>query len=736
MTILFRFLLLALLGARFCIPVSAQTALFAFQGRVTSGGTNFTGQGGFKFALVTGTNTSRQATATASLTGQFVTSYTVTDGGNGYTTAPGVTVSGGGGSGATAAATVAGGVVTGINAVNAGSGYTNPPTVTMDPPPAYISYTTYWSNDGTSTNGNEPAAAVHLDVSGGLFTVVLGDPTLTNMSALDPALFTQPDLHLRVWFDDGQHGFTVLDPPLPLTAAPYAAFANAASHVLGVVPLAQLPPTVALITVPGTNNFFAGAGAGNSTLAGYGNNTALGSFAMNADTNGSFDTAVGSFALSQNASGSYNTAIGYAALSNNYSFYNTAVGFEAMANNTQGSENTAVGVNALSYNTNGSFNTAVGFTALGNNRSGFENTVVGSDGLGSNISGSGNTGVGDHVLASNINGGENSAFGLNALGSNTNGNFNVAFGSGALYGNYSGYYNAAIGDYSLEHNSVGNQNTAVGHEALFSNAGGNLNSALGSLALFYNTSGQTNTALGARALFNNGTGSGNTAVGADALPSLTTGNGNIAIGVNAGSAISTGGNNIDIGNPGFGDETGVIRIGTTQTKAVLVGIYGMTIATGGTQVYVNPSGLLGTSTSSRRFKEDIRDMDEASDVLLKLRPVTFHYKREIDSEHTPQYGLVAEDVEKVAPDLVVRDASNQVYSVRYDAVNAMLLNEFLKAHREATRQQAEILELKEHVAHLIGLLEQMPHRAGSVPTGEATSPGRTVYRSPHESGDR
>jgi predicted ribosome quality control (RQC) complex YloA/Tae2 family protein len=177
---------------------------------------------------------------------------------------------------------------------------------------------------------------------------------------------------------------------------------------------------------------------------------------------------------------------------------------------------------------------------------------------------------------------------------------------------------------------------------------------------------------------------------------VTTGSGNIAIGVNAGSTIRTGNNNIDIGNTGFGDESDTIRIGTSQTKAVMLGIFGTTVGSGAT-VQVNANGLLGTVTSSARFKKNIQSMDDASDVLLALKPVTFVYKPELDPEGTPQFGLIAEEVEKVDPALVLHDDKHQIYTVRYEAVNAMLLNEFLKQHRKVEEQKTKLQELNQKV---------------------------------------
>src|SRR5437016_3283753 len=179
----------------------AQNTTFTYQGRVTDSGTNFTGTGQFKFALVTSTNFNHQATATANPpSGGFITIVNVTFGGNGYVTPPAVTFFGGGGSGVTAHATLSGGVVTNITVDNPGSGYSSAPTVVVVPPPANISYTTYWSHDGTSVAGSEPASAVNVPVAGGLFTVALGDTTIPNMAAISAALFAQPNLQVRIWF--------------------------------------------------------------------------------------------------------------------------------------------------------------------------------------------------------------------------------------------------------------------------------------------------------------------------------------------------------------------------------------------------------------------------------------------------------------------------------------------------------------------------------------------------------
>jgi hypothetical protein len=227
-------LLLTTLHAPFS-KLFAQNTTMTYQGRVTDNGNNFNGSGSFKFALVTSTNASAQATATANLTGSFVTSCSVMSGGNGYTAAPAVTFSGGGGSGATATAMVSGGVVTAVNVNNAGSGYTSAPSVTIASPPDSSTFVTYWSNDGTSAAGSEPNAAVNVNVANGLFTVVLGDTTLANMAAIDTSVFCQPNLQLRIWFNDGVHGSAALSPVQNLTSAPYASVATTALGLAGVV---------------------------------------------------------------------------------------------------------------------------------------------------------------------------------------------------------------------------------------------------------------------------------------------------------------------------------------------------------------------------------------------------------------------------------------------------------------------------------------------------------------------
>jgi len=229
--------------------------------------------------------------------------------------------------------------------------------------------------------------------------------------------------------------------------------------------------------------------------------------------------------------------------------------------------------------------------------------------------------------------------------------------------------------------------------ALNKNTTGFVNVANGYQALYSNETGAGNTATGPSALLNNTTGFNNTANGVGALGGNTTGNSNVGLGIGAGGALTTGNNNIDIGNAGVAAEANTIRIGKqgTQTATFIAGISGKT-ASGGVAVYVNANGKLGTTVSSARFKEAIKPMDKASEAIHALKPVTFRYKQEVDPESIPQFGLVAEEVEKVNPDLVARDDQGKVYIVRYEAVNAMLLNEFLKEHRKVTQLETTVAQ--------------------------------------------
>ena len=211
-----------------------------------------------------------------------------------------------------------------------------------------------------------------------------------------------------------------------------------------------------------------------------------------------------------------------------------------------------------------------------------------------------------------------------------------------------------------------------------------------------------------QALLSNTTGNYNTAGGLNALFSNTTGNNNIGLGSGAGGALTTGSNNIDIGNSGVAGESAKIRIGTkgTHKNTYVAGIYGVT-ASRGIGVFIDSTGHLGTTTSSARFKDQIKPMEKASEAILALKPVTFRYKPELDPDGVPQFGLIAEQVEKVNPDLVVRDEEGKVTTVRYEAVNAMLLNEFLKEHKASVEEHGTVRELKSTVAQQEATIAQL-----------------------------
>jgi hypothetical protein len=528
---------------------------------------------------------------------------------------------------------------------------------------------------------------------------VLGDATIPNMTVINSSIFAQPNLQLKIWFNDGANGWQALDPAQSLTPAPYAVVAQTAATLVGTLPASQVSGVVSNAQI--ANSFVtvtAGtglSGGGTIPLGGSAilNNAGLLSIVGDADiTATTFNGVVtlGSTATDANATnsivkrdafGSFSagtiTLRGSLSLSN--SADNTAIGSGALANNVSGTDNTAVGYNSLNANSNGLQNTAIGYFALADNLSGNENVATGS-----------------YALLYNTNGSGNSAFGWAALTDNTSGSGNSASGEFALWANTTGSNNSAHGAYALYYNTTGNSNVASGIDAMYESESGSFNVVEGASALYNNLSGSYNTALGAYALYNN-----------------TGGVNNIALGYASGTNIHSGANNIEIGNPGGLNDNDIIRIGTAgvQSSAYIAGISGTTIPIGAA-VSVSSSGQLGIVTSSKRFKEDIHSMGDASDLLFSLRPVTFRYKPELDPAGSPQFGLVAEEVNDVDPDLVLRDKNNQIYSVRYEAVNAMLLNEFLKEHQKVEEQQTEIHALTEKAARVDSLekrLETLEH---------------------------
>jgi hypothetical protein len=362
-------------------------------------------------------------------------------------------------------------------------------------------------------------------------------------------------------------------------------------------------------------------------------------------------------------------------------------------------QNTAEGEGALFSLTTGFQNTAIGFHALYSNTLGSENTATGYGALSSSTTGKNNTANGAFALEEDTTGGQNTANGAGALGLTTIGSNNTATGVDALFFNRSGNNNTAAGAFALEDN-YGNNNTATGYEALVFNNTGSGNTANGANTLLHNTGGSSNTASGLNALRLNTSGNSNTGFGQGTLGKNTTGSFNTAIGFNAGANLTTGHDNIDIQAVGVAGESNTMRIGTVkQTATYITGIRGVNTANANAvPVVVDSAGQLGTVTSSARFKEAIKPMDKTSETILALQPVTFRYKHELDPDGIPQFGLVAEQVEKVNPDLVVRDDEGKVMSVRYEAVNAMLLNEFLKEHRRVEEQGATIAQQKKDFA--------------------------------------
>jgi Chaperone of endosialidase len=365
----------------------------------------------------------------------------------------------------------------------------------------------------------------------------------------------------------------------------------------------------------------------------------------------------------------------------------------ALAQNTQAvspppdggypGDNTAEGTNALFSLTTGVDNTALGFQALYHNTTGYSNTAEGF-----------------HALFTNTGGAQNTATGVNALLFNTNGNSNTANGVGAL-----------------RYNTTGNNNTANGVQALFSNTIGIHNTATGVQALFSNSFGAANTAMGFQALNNNTIGNSNTVIGQNALSNNTAGSFNTAIGISAGSSI-TGDGNVCIGDevPGAAMVNGTTWISNVYSSVA-----------SGRAVYVNSDNKIGTLASTRRVKKDIKPMDKASEAVLALKPVSFRYKKEIDASGTPQFGLVAEEVADINADLVTRDSEGKPETVRYDAVNAMLLNEFLKEHKAFLKEQRKVEEQGAMIARQQKQIEALTEGLQKVSTQlEASKPAPQV----------
>jgi Chaperone of endosialidase len=425
---------------------------------------------------------------------------------------------------------------------------------------------------------------------------------------------------------------------------------NTTSAGVGVLTKGGMP----FLHTFGLGSTFVGAGAGNFTLTGEGN-SAFGFGALQADTAGHSNSAFGHSALQANTTGYHNSAFGYRALQANTTGYHNIAFGNSLGDNTTGNENSAFGFAALRYNTTGNSNSAFGSWALSSNTTGWPNAAFGNHALSANTTGGGNAAFGYGALLANTTAGGNSAFGHRALSANTTGGGNAAFGYGALDTNTTGY-----------------ENSGFGHWALTAS-----------------------------------TGAYNSAVGTNALSGLSTGDRNTAIGYNAGYLLTSGNDNVYLNNDGVASESNTMRLGGIHiSNTHIAGIYENSSAAG-VAVLVNSSGKLGTTTSSRRYKEQIVDMEAESDVLLKLRPVSFFYRPELDETHLRQYGLVAEEAAEVAPDLVAYDKDGAPQAVRYHFVNAMLLNEVQKQRRlieeqrrENEEQQAIIQALEARLAKL------------------------------------
>ncbi|MCL5875789.1 MAG: tail fiber domain-containing protein [Candidatus Dependentiae bacterium] len=331
-------------------------------------------------------------------------------------------------------------------------------------------------------------------------------------------------------------------------------------------------------------------------------------------------------------------------------------------------------------------NTTIGKSAGAALTSGIQNTALGAFALNSNTTGILNTAIGYQAMLTNSLGGQNVALGVQTLKANTSGGDNIAIGYNSLSKNTTGFENVAIGTGSLLDNVTGATNVAIGYNSLVDNAADG-NVGIGYRSLFFNFTGTNNTALGTSALSNGVNSSGIN---------------NIALGYNAGATLQTGSNNIYIGHQGSPTESGVIRVGSpsVHTAFYAAGVSGAT-STSGVAVLVNSAGKLGTTTSSKKYKDDIVPLHDPSDRLMNLEPVQFVYKT--DESKTKQYGLIAEDVDVVYPELVVRDAQGEIWTVRYDQLHALLLKGWQEQQAKIIAQQQQIDA--HHALHTLAIEE-------------------------------
>lgn len=364
---------------------------------------------------------------------------------------------------------------------------------------------------------------------------------------------------------------------------------------------------------------------------------------------------------------------------------------------TEAGTNTGGGVLAVNPSNTATGLTGFGYNALAQVTTGLNSTAVGAYALSAATTGCCNDAFGVYALSSDVDGVDNAAFGYNALGSTTSGSGNDAFGLNAMNGNTTGADNAAFGITAMFSNTTGSWNTAIGASALYQNSVGTYNVAVGSNSMGLNTTGTWNTAIGLQALNQNSTGSNNTAIGG-----------------NAGYNI-TGSYNIDIFNGGMSTDNGVIRISTpgNQTSAFIAGITGVSVS--GAAVLVNSNGRLGVASSSRRYKQDIEPMADASDRLFQLRPVRFRYIKPDENGNKPiQYGLIAEEVAKVFPELVVYNKDGQPETVAYHLLPGLLLNELQKEHQKVESAAAELAANRAELASQRKELDTMKQQVAEV----------------------
>jgi len=497
-------------------------------------------------------------------------------------------------------------------------------------------------------------------------------------------------------------------------------------------------------------------------------NTATGVGALGDNTTGTNNVANGFVALERNTTGSRNVAVGYDALPGNTTGTNNiAIGYEA-ANAVSGSGTLNIHIGSLGLaGDNGTirigtpgiqtsfFVGGVSGVNLGSDANAVPvviDTTTGQLGVGNSSAGGPITGVtaGTDLTGGGTNGvvtlnldtskiptlaGTNTFAGPNTFTGTLNASLNINFGGSILSQGSpvlqfpGGIYNSniALGDGALQSNTTGTANTASGRYALSANTGGSSNTATGYSALSFNTSGYENTATGYNALYSNTTGYDNTATGFEALLHNTTGSSNIAVGLLAAANVSGGNsNNIHIGSQGAAGDSGVIRIGgntalgdpVAQTSFFVAGVANVNLGSDPNAVGVlidTMTGQLGVASSSRRYKEDIEDMGDASRDLMRLRPITFRYKKAFADGSKPiQYGLIAEEVDEVYPDLVAHSADGQIETVKYQVLDSMLLNEVQKQNQHAQQQDETIRKQQEQVLQQQGQIRSLEARLAAL----------------------